>query len=341
MTRSTERLRANGLLFFNDPHASGTAPGRRIDRYADAIIGKLTWLFAYANEHHLVPVCTGDLFDAPVVDEHIKTAIIRLLRSCWTNRIIILPGNHDIEGAKLSDADSLGVLAATGLANIPVNGGAFDLFDIENEAGQIVRVGVGGTPYGQDIPDDVSDLFDGEADGVIWLTHANLAFGGDYPGAMPLAEIKGCSLAINGHMHDSKPPVECGDTLWLNFGSIARTDVSALHHRPQAMVFRPDRMTYLPVPHEASVFNLTGRLVETVKLTGGAARQEAEEKESAFVALFRAVQLNGDGRTSDGVLLADEIRSRREDGSLSADAASYLLTLMTELDQKRPIQTAA
>lgn len=322
-------VQASGLLLFNDPHQKSTNPGRRCDRYTDAIKGKLTFLIAHANEHRLVPVCTGDLFDIPgEASNALQSWMMRLFRSCWTTPVI-LPGNHDMQGSLLADDDALGVIAASGTAIVPVHSGAIATYVIPDEAGNPVRVGLGGTPYGQDIPTDVTNVFR-DVDGVVWLTHADLAFGGSYPGSTPLREIRGCSLATNGHMHRTKPPVECGETLWLNFGSISRTDVDCLDHEPVAMVFTPDRMDYLPIPHEKNVFNLTGRLVETVEEDDVSA-QEPAEMESRFVELFQSIRLSENNRTADGTLLVEEIQRRTASGEVTPVVGRCLLDLLEEV----------
>lgn len=320
-------VECSGFLFFNDTHIASSRPDRRKDDYTQATLAKLDFIISEANARRLVPMCTGDLLDvARERDDSIKTRIQRILAKCWTRAGIINPGNHDMEGGRLSDKDSLAIIGTSGLIRVPRDSGAVDTFIIHSETGNSYRMGVGATPYGQTIPDDVSGMFAADVGGVVWMTHHDLAIGGTYPGAIPLKEIKGCLAVFNGHMHDAKPAEQCGETWWMNFGSVARTSVSAINHVPMAWVFRPDmEMEPIGIPHTKNVFNLTGRLIRAAGLDDAdiLPADELDERKSVFVSLLMGTGVDS-GRTDSAVFIKEELDRRLAEGTITPAAHRYL-----------------
>ena len=89
---------ANGVLFIGDPHARSKTPGRRRDiDFIDTIIGKMEQIVVIANEHHLQPICEGDLFDNAL--EHNIELINRLIHVLkqFDKVMWCIYGNHDID----------------------------------------------------------------------------------------------------------------------------------------------------------------------------------------------------------------------------------------------------
>lgn len=316
-------IECEGFLFIGDQHITSRRPGRRIDRdYAERVIGKLARCMEIANEHRLVPVLLGDLWHgAKEENEALKTWVIRTLRRCWT-----IPfgnvGNHDISGLRLADGDSLAVVAESGALSVLADGGPAAEFLMGG-----VRVGLGFTPYGREVPLEVGSLFP-EAEGVVWCIHHDVAFDGAYPGALEPHEISGCGLVVNGHMHIEKAPVNRGQTTWCNFGSLARTALDAIGHEPCAWSFRPhmgdDMLTRHPVEFQREVFDLTGRLV--AEASPGEA-VSGNDDASAFVDLLKAEAEAGPAKTADGTLLLDAIRARFEREKTPAEVRSVVLGL--------------
>src|SRR3546814_10486496 len=96
---------------------------------------------------------------------------------------IILVGNHDKRHAVLTDGDTLASIGEAGVATVVTQSGPIAEIIVGGR-----RLGLGGTPHGQDIPGDVSHCFP-DADAVTWLTHHDIAFDGSYPGARAPFEI--------------------------------------------------------------------------------------------------------------------------------------------------------
>lgn len=324
----TTVIEADGLLFIGDPHISSQRPGRRKDKdYPSVILAKLESALKLANERRLVPILLGDLYDRPKEeDEALKTRVIRCLRRAWMPPIALV-GNHDKQHAVLTDGDSLAAIREAGVAHVVSQSGPIAVVSVDGR-----RLGIGGTPYKQDIPDDVTDVFP-DADFVTWVTHHDIAFEKAYPGAQDPFEIQGCGLVVNGHMHLSKPTVQMGSTLWFNPGNITRQEVDAIAHVPYVWELNSaEGLVPHELEHEKDVFNLTGRLVEAV--SPGEIPVEpapdAEDKESVFVRLLQQEASTDIERTADGSVLREDIMRKFEREKTPEDVRAAVLALLED-----------
>jgi hypothetical protein len=315
-----------GLLVIGDLHVSSRRPGRRTDAsWPEPILAKLERCAALANERDLLPVLLGDLFERPVEpDMALTSRLVRILKS-FRHRPLANVGNHDIGHTRLSDGDSLSVLALSDVLDAVALSGPVGAVEIGG-----VRWGLGFTPFGQDIPADIRGALPG-TDGTAWFTHHDLAFGQGYPRAVPPRAIEGAGVAINGHVHKTERPIRAGGTLWHNPGAIARISVDLLDHRPTAWIVAPDgSLAPEPLPHDADVFDLTGRLVPAA--AGGAV---AAEIESAFVTLLKAEAATDLGRSDDGSVLRDEIEARFLAEETGEDVRAVVRSLLAEAVERR------
>jgi len=315
---------ADGFLFIGDPHLSSRKPGRRKDRsFSDTVLGKIAFAIDLANERRLVPVFLGDMFDRPVEeDERLKTKLIRLLKQSWTTPVSNV-GNHDIRNTRLTDGDSLAVLAETGLIQVTTESGPIGVFSVAGK-----RIGLGATPYGQAIPRDARVFFD-KVDTIIWLTHHDIAFENTYPGAMAPQAITGCRLVINGHMHLRKKAMKVGETLWCNPGNLTRQAIDAIDHVPAVWSLAGSgRFEPHPVPHETDVFDLTGKLIDAISPgEAGAADGNGPDQESAFISLLRTESTMEMEQSDDGSILLEEILEKFEKERTPQDMRALILEL--------------
>lgn len=316
----------NGLLLILDPHVSSVKPGRRTDeKWPEAILRKLEACVEIANSRRLVPLLSGDLFDQAVErDEALKTRLVRILKSFWMLSISNV-GNHDILNATLSDGDTLAMFGTSDVLDVVAQSGPVCEFLIGGK-----RLGLGMTPYGQQIPKSVEGTFP-SADAVIWMTHHDIAFENPYPGSTAPFEIAGCKLVVNGHIHATKPPVKAGGTLWTNPGNINRQSIDLIDHVPCAWVLHSNgSMEPVELPHEKAVFDLTGKLVSAAD-----SKEVVREIESAFVTLLKAESTTEMAISADGSLLAEELEARFQADKTPEAVQAVLRSLLAEAVMRR------
>jgi hypothetical protein len=319
-------LRCAGLLIIGDPHVGSRRPGRRKDAdWPSPVLAKLEHCAALARDQNLATIILGDLFDRPVErDEALKTHLVRILKS-FPHRPLVNVGNHDIEHTSLSDGDTLALL------------GLCDVLDVVSRSGPVLelqiserRLGVGVTPFGQSIPDDVSGSFSDIAS-LTWFTHHDIAFEAAYPGAVPPFAIGGCELVVNGHIHKTRAPITAGRTRWTNPGNIARQSVDLLDHVPCAWILRAGlELDAHVLPHEVDVFDLTGRLVDPAS-----GSRLAGAVESAFVSLLRAETPGDLKRSDDGSVIREEFEAQFEAENTSEVVRAIVRSLLAEAVERR------
>lgn len=318
-------IEASGFLFIGDPHLASTAPGRRTDPdFAATVCDKLEQAFTLAEAENLQPVILGDLFHREAdTGAHMLTLLFNTLRPL-SRTPWCLVGNHDLQEAQLTSRTALAAVAATGLLLL-IEEGAFRLVDCNG-----VLVGLGGTPYGRPVPQSVVGLFDTPPDQVIWITHTDIRFKQNYPGALEPFEVAGCDLIINGHMHLEQPSWQAGSTLWVNPGNITRVSVDALAHVPGVLRWTPlgglKRIPLVALPGE-DVFDLRGRLTAE-PVAGGPAMEILPP--SHFVEQLKVLATNH-SQTGTSRLAEDLIHVAREE-QVSEAALDLLLGLLPEAD---------
>lgn len=215
----------NGLLFIGDVHLASRIPGFRRDDYPETMLGKLEWAFDYAHEHALEPVLLGDLFHWP--RDNANWLVGRLLdllpQGTWA-----VAGNHDCSHTRLMNDDSLSLLVKAGSIRLLTSQTGWD-GELEG-----IPVSVRGSSWGEDLPESIEST-----GATIWVTHHDVAFP-DTIASNPVEprEIPGVDLVVNGHLHGRVPDQQCGDTQWINPGSLCRISRSQTTqaHRPSVLV---------------------------------------------------------------------------------------------------------
>ncbi len=263
----------NGLLVIGDPHLEGRVPGFRKDDYPQTILKKLRWCLNRAKKDKLLPVILGDLFQLP--RDNPNWLLVELLEM-FDCEIIGIYGNHDVHENQIDENDSLSVLAGAGRLKL--------LDEHQNFQGNFNGrdVFIGGTPWGQHLPDSVEmsvgsikrkkdssnqatlgfsnpDL--GADDPlVIWLCHHDLIVPGyEQAGKIKISDQLGIDILINGHIHRRLDEVIAGKTKIITPGNISRrkrSDVTR-EHVPSVLKIVIDpaisptgwSMEYLTVPH--------------------------------------------------------------------------------------------
>ncbi len=321
-----EPVSCNGLLIIGDPHVSSRRPGRRKDAdWPGPILAKLEACVAVANARGLAPVLLGDLFERAVEpDESLKARLVRILKS-FRIRPLTNVGNHDIAHTTLSDGDSLAVFGIADVVDVVAATGIVGEYRIAEH-----RLGIGMTPFGAGIPRDVRGSLAG-IDRLAWFTHHDIAFEGAYPGAVPPFPVAGADLVVNGHVHKTKPPIRAGGTLWTNPGNINRQSVDLQDHKPAVWILGADGVLvpeYLP--HEADVFDLTGRIV-----AAASDRDMRAQVESAFVSLLQAESATDLARSDDGSIIREEVEAAFAREGTPDPVRSLVLSLLDEAVERR------
>lgn len=252
----------SGILLIGDPHLASRRPGRRLDAdFGETVMGKLRQADAIAKQRNLYPVFLGDLLHIPHEDDlRTLTRLIQFL-GAMNARPVCVGGNHDKSETELGESDALTLLDACGVITpLDRNGLAGTIRISDGE--QTMTVAIGATPYAADTPRSVAQthpelqaavsgrMTDRQAhdailkatgaDRILWLTHDNFAFGGEYPNSKPVQDIVGADWRVNGHMHGTTAPIAGTLTAHYNPGNITR--------------MRADRDDYLPAVWELNPF---------------------------------------------------------------------------------------
>lgn len=313
---------ANGVLCVGDPHVSSRKPGTRNDAdFISTVMGKLAQVAEIANRANLVTCFLGDLFNrAQEPDVRLMVELLQVLK-LFKQRPWTIVGNHDLAETSLTMNTSLALLRETGLLQVADTPGVFLL--VQKPDG--TQFCIGGSPYGYPIPTDVAEHLDKAGlpgTPCAWLTHADLAFEGAYPGAHEMHPVQGCSLVVNGHMHLTKEPQVHGETTWFNPGNITRQSKDTANHVPSAWEF--GGAVFKPVQH---------RLVYDPEVFASAipaamdAAPTLELSASAFVQTLRDFEAGETARTEDGSELAKDIALVLESTRASAAVAQTLAEL--------------
>jgi predicted phosphodiesterase len=317
--------KCDGLLFVGDPHLTCVRPGRRLEEDFLAVgEDKLMQARQIAQEGNLAMILLGDLFENPKDKKAGTTKVVedrgRLIRSyaramgltpsavdtlelSGLVKAITIPGNHDKDEVRLTSDCTLKILGDLGFVDIIEPSGPFAVFDIGGR-----RIGLGGTPYGEEIPRDIRGVFGIESvDQAIWLTHGLFAFDERPPGVPDPFEIVGCDIVVNGHDHTSQKPRQFGQTRWFNPGNITRMSVDCVDHIPSVWEWKPgyEELIRRPLRYNAAAFDLVG--LQVAADADGAHRVEASRQQRQFSALLAAQQESEMARSDSGDLLKNEI----------------------------------
>ena len=321
---------ASGFLFIGDPHVSSKRVGRRKDDYLSSVLQKLEACAQLCDERNLVPVCLGDLLHRND-DSEIKM-LNRLTRTLkkFSRKLLVLSGNHDLGQTSQSDEDVLTLLGQTEVVALLASGevGVFEMLD-PNSADKHQKVRLWACAYGDQIPTSLP-RFDGQ---TVMVTHHDLAFGGAYPGARPLTEVENCTLAVNGHMHDTKPSVRFAGMVWHNPGNIEPLSVDLATHKPCAWEWTPSTgsgaLQGHALPHGTDLFDLAGLHVEAA--SSALVASDLPTQESSFARLLAHQTETEAARTEDATVLKGDLETIFETQNASDAVRRIFLDLAAGL----------
>lgn len=310
----------NGVAIINDPHLTATPPSARQDDYTSIIQKKIEVSIDLCNQMNLIPLFPGDIFYRPVeTSELIKNVLIDMF---YTSKFspVLIPGNHDMSGYKLSRRDSLYTILSSRCCLIGIESGPIAYSQILTNDG-IKNLCIGGTPYGQVIPNEV--IWDIVPDYSFWMTHHNLPFSTHYKEKeiSGFKEIIGVDHVVNGHLHHPAPSVKEENTIYHNFGSVTRTKSDEADRIPLITLWTPDAQfetIALESDTTEHAFKLGGRKVASQSVI-----KEAGESGKRFVDFLA----QGDRAEVD---IDYEFKMMYKNGQIDNQMAKYLTDLASK-----------
>lgn len=311
-----------GLVFIGDPHCAYDSPGRRLDNYFESCINKLKQARDFCNENDYYPIILGDLIHRNDESSNkLTSALIRVLGS-FKHKPVELGGNHGKELFEYSDSDIETILELAGVIEIVNSKKSPKLFNID---GSLVCLHF--CAHGEDLPEKV--LTPKKHTGIL-ISHHDLLFGDGYPGAKPLKEVAGASIAVNGHIHKTYPSVKVGATVWNCPGNIEPLSVDVRDHKPAIWVWVPDNALDL-TPHYLScnaLFDLTGYQVK--ESSEKEALEDLTAKSSFFAKSLTEVAEETDDavKTSDAEILKKDLEDILEQSNSSELVKTILKGLL-------------
>ena len=195
------------------------------------------------------------------------------------------------------------------------------------------NVVIGSTPYGSKIPDLVKPPAKIEDPFLIWLSHDNLDFGESYPGVIPVHEIVGVSMLVNGHIHKTKKPKKVGSMMAHNPGNITRLSTDCIDHVPAVWKWTPELgqdLEPIPLTFYKEVFSLVGKQIEVPVLPSLVQEELTVKQTSQFVEKMEQQLMQDQDKTDDGENIKQSIRALALAMQLDAEFAQEMIEMAEE-----------
>lgn len=236
------------FIYFTDSHISSKNPNSRTDDYVESIIKKLSEIVYVANSTNVdYIICGGDLFHSPTPTPNSVMVANKVSQIFLKSKapIYVVPGNHDQYGYNNQTLDKtlLGIYIANKVVNV---------LDRENPLLLNINgntVAIEGQEYkiGIDKYKNEDFLCNIKADYNILVSHAMVSdslvsnyYKKNEVDHIDLNDIKtNANLILTGHEHNGYKAKEINNTIFVNPGSLSRTDRS-LKHDPSYLYFEID-----------------------------------------------------------------------------------------------------
>lgn len=243
------------FLFMTDTHININGPKSRIDDYEQSLENKFNEMIEIAqNEKVDYILHGGDLFDKPDVTPRVVIKFGQILQK-FQKKIYVISGNHDIFGYNPNtlNRSMLGILNGLGIVEVISKDHPIILEDTN------LRIQVSAVPYQYDVDTNLQYYYPERSQNVnfhILMTHSMLLekkFIDSVPHII-IDEIKNTTgdLVLAGHYHTGFGVIKLGNKVFVNPGSIARTNNSESERNriPQVFVFevKENSFTYHFVP---------------------------------------------------------------------------------------------
>lgn len=330
--RELLRFTCDNLQFQGDPHLTCVSPGRRTEaNYLAVGLDKIRQSREIAEENNSLMIFLGDMLDnadhkknqTEKIVENTNMILSGFARAMMYRECITIPGNHEKKEVSLTTGTTLATMRDLGLVNVIEPSGPYAIIECRGQ-----KVGLGGTPFGEEIPRDVRGIFGEEVDRVVWITHDQFEFDIKNPFLSKTFEIKGCDMVINGHDHTTWTPQQQGQTWWHNPGNLLRMSVDAKDHKPAAWLWNPEMSPSEMKPHYLKVndlaFDLTGLQIQADH--NEVRKIQAEKAKSLFSELLINDKSKLDmERSQNGDMLLEDIHHQLNNDAKMSDAAKKML----------------
>lgn len=325
----------DGFLFVGDPHLWSLQPGTRTDKkFSQTVLDKISQAVDVALERNLYLIFLGDLFHTDYENDiTLLTQLTRILKRSKTP-FASVEGNHEKSQTKLSDDVALSLLREAGTLHVLEHNKIWARFILNDKSTAFI----GSTPYGDKIPTQVS-LSEADAKKypdakIIWLTHHDLDFGASYPGAIPVKEIDGAHMLVNGHIHLSKKSVTVGKMVAHNPGNITRMSTDCKDHEPSVWQWVPKQnqaIEKIPLKFNKDVFDLVGKQIVVPARKSIVPEEITVQMSSQFVQKMQEQNEEQDPtKTDDGVIIKENLRLVAKAMNLDQDFTNEILEIAEE-----------
>jgi predicted phosphodiesterase len=321
-----EIKKADGLLFVGDPHLWTFTPDKRLDNFSETVLKKLEEIVEIANANNLIIVILGDLFHKHEENNiSLLTKLTRIFKKAKYTPITA-EGNHEKSQTKLSDDVATSLLRESETIYTMEKNGLWGKFHFSDGS----KCFLGSTPYGEKIPKEITSPELNTP--VIWLTHHNLDFGDSYPGVVPIHEIKGVSMLVNGHIHQTKIPRKLGNMIAYNPGNISRLSKDCKDHVPAVWQWKPSQgweLEPITLTYQKIIFKAEIELEEKVELV--VPDEVTPQQKYQFIEKMNEFFKTQDqNKTDEGVEVKEHINTLGKVMNLENDFMTEILQIADE-----------
>lgn len=322
-------------MFIGDPHVSSEQPSTRHDdtHILDTVLDKLAQAAKISHETKSYVLIEGDLLHNKKENNiSLLNRLIKVLQSFYYPPLSVI-GNHEKIESEINHKDMITVLIQTGVIQAIEDNELTVRIKIKDQI-----VDIGGTNYGSIIPDKIKRSK--KANKVIWLTHHNLMFQQYYPGCQPLKEIDGVDLAVNGHIHDTKPQVQIKKTTWWNTGNILRLSKDMIDHVPSVWLWNPEhhdnnkqKLIQIPLQYKKEIFKKNEVIESNSKQDFSDISFNNEQNKLKFIELIDQVATEQENnKTSDKDIVKEHMNNLAELNNIPDVIKNELMEMLDNVE---------
>lgn len=236
-----------------DAHIRESVPRFRTDDFTAAMLRKLGFIQNKClTDHGNIVIFPGDVTDSPRLTPRMFYLIITLLKRNRVTHNFGIFGQHDLRYWTNPWESALAVLEAAGaITLLRASDGPWHLGARTGDNTEVYLYGCG---WNEDIP-QVKET--GKNIRNVLIIHRLFAMEGLYPGDDNWADAEGflknsnwdLIVAGDNHAHFN---LECGGRYFVNCGSLMRSRIDQIHHKPVIYEYlaKSRKLTCIPVPCE-------------------------------------------------------------------------------------------